>query len=92
MVQLGAGFMRLFGQKLTTCGASVATYFEFHRPKSITLSFREIVKRANTPFVLAIKKLAESTLQPAEVSEFENKEYLLFGTNEGILTQKEQQS
>lgn len=68
MVQLGSGFMRLFGQKLTTSGASVATYFEFHRPRSITLCFSEIIKRANTPFVLAIKELPGLTLQPAEVS------------------------
>ncbi|XP_057661491.1 head-specific guanylate cyclase isoform X2 [Diorhabda carinulata] len=57
-VQLGSGFMRLFGQFLNTCGASVSTYFEFQRPRNITLSFNEIVKRANTPFLLSIKKLS----------------------------------
>ncbi|CAH1108833.1 unnamed protein product [Psylliodes chrysocephalus] len=60
LVQLGSGFMRLFGQFLTTLGASVATYFEFLRPRSITLSFDEIIKRANTPFLLSIRKLDSS--------------------------------
>ncbi|CAG9858573.1 unnamed protein product [Phyllotreta striolata] len=60
LVQLGSGFMRLFGRFLTTLGASVATYFEFQRPRSITLSFDEIIKRANTPFLLSIKKLNTS--------------------------------
>ncbi|KAG5889196.1 hypothetical protein JTB14_000621 [Gonioctena quinquepunctata] len=66
LVQLGSGFMRLFGQFLTTHGTSVATYFEFHRPRSITLAFNEIIKRANTPFVLAIRELPGETLFPAE--------------------------
>ncbi|XP_063902714.1 head-specific guanylate cyclase [Zophobas morio] len=66
LVQLGAGFMRLFGRMLTSCGKSVATYFEFHRPRSITLSFGEIVKRANTPFVLAIRNLPGVEAFPAE--------------------------
>ncbi|XP_068907117.1 head-specific guanylate cyclase [Tenebrio molitor] len=66
LVQLGSGFMRLFGRMLTSCGMSVATYFEFHRPRSITLSFGEIVKRANTPFVLAIRNLPGVEAFPAE--------------------------
>nr|XP_023017646.1 head-specific guanylate cyclase [Leptinotarsa decemlineata] len=66
LVQLGSGFMRLFGQFLSTHGTSVATYFEFHRPRSITLAFNEIIKRANTPFVLAIRELPGATLFPAE--------------------------
>lgn len=68
LVQLGVGFMRLFGCMLTTYGTSVATYFEFHRPRSITLSFSEIIKRVNTPFVLTIRKLPGVDLFPAEVS------------------------
>lgn len=68
LVQLGSGFMRLFGRILTTCGTTAATYFEFHRPRNITLSFNEIVKRANTPFVLAIRKLPAVEPFPAEVS------------------------
>ena len=55
MVQLGAGFMQLFARDLQTLGTSVATYFEFRRPKGVALCFNEIVKRANTPFVLSIR-------------------------------------
>ncbi|XP_045480514.1 head-specific guanylate cyclase [Harmonia axyridis] len=56
-VQLGSGFMQLFGGYLAAQGTSVATYFEFHRPRNFSLSFTDIIKRANTPFVLAIRKL-----------------------------------
>ncbi|KAK4886242.1 hypothetical protein RN001_002513, partial [Aquatica leii] len=66
LVQLGSGFMRLFGCVLKTCGTTAATYFEFHRPRSITLSFNEIIKRANTPFVLAIRKPPGVDPFPAE--------------------------
>jgi guanylate cyclase soluble subunit alpha len=69
MVQLGAGFMQLFARDLRTLGTSVATYFEFRRPRGIALCFNEIVKRANTPFVLSIRwpdSTAEKRL--AEVS------------------------
>ncbi|XP_044254716.1 head-specific guanylate cyclase isoform X2 [Tribolium madens] len=66
LVQLGSGFMRLFGRLLASLGKSVATYFEFHRPRSITLSFVEIIKRANTPFVLAIRNLPGVESFPAE--------------------------
>ncbi|EFA02348.1 head-specific guanylate cyclase [Tribolium castaneum] len=66
LVQLGSGFMRLFGRLLGNLGKSVATYFEFHRPRSITLSFGEIIKRANTPFVLAIRNLPGVESFPAE--------------------------
>lgn len=70
MVQLGAGFMQLFAHDFQTLGTSVATYFEFRRPRGIALCFSEIVKRANTPFVLAIRwpdSKAEERL--AEVSQ-----------------------
>lgn len=70
LVQLGAGFMRLFGCVLNRHGTSVATYFEFHRPRGITVSFSEIVKRANTPFVLVLKKPAGVEDFPAVVSKF----------------------
>lgn len=68
LVQIGSGFMRVFGCLLTTYGAAASTYFEFHRPRSLTLSFPEIVKRANTPFVLAIRKQTGVQTFPAEVS------------------------
>lgn len=63
LVQLGSGFMRLFGRYLGSHGAAVSTYFQFHRPKGIELSTGEIGKKANTTFVLAMKK-------PSGVEEF----------------------
>ncbi|KAL3267122.1 hypothetical protein HHI36_011262 [Cryptolaemus montrouzieri] len=68
LVQLGSGFMQLFGSVLVSLGKAVATYFEFRRPRSIRLTFTDIVKRANTPFVLAIRKLSAVKSFPAEVS------------------------
>ncbi|XP_049826042.1 head-specific guanylate cyclase [Aethina tumida] len=59
LVQLGSGFMRLFGPHLKDLGTSVSTYFEFKRPRNITLNFGEIIKRANTPFMLAIRPLGD---------------------------------
>ncbi|CAG9762831.1 unnamed protein product [Ceutorhynchus assimilis] len=55
LVQLGIGFMRLFGRLLKTNGTAVSTYFHVNRPRTLTMCFSEIVKRANTPFVLAVK-------------------------------------
>ncbi|KAB0799623.1 hypothetical protein PPYR_07503 [Photinus pyralis] len=66
LVQLGSCFMRLFGCVLKSCGAAASTYFEFHRPRSTTLSFNEIIKRANSPFVLAIRKPTGIAEFPAE--------------------------
>ncbi|XP_043476394.1 head-specific guanylate cyclase isoform X2 [Leptopilina heterotoma] len=56
LVQLGVGFMRIFGHHLNSIGRDISTYFVFTRPKGVTLTFHEILKRANTPFVLALQK------------------------------------
>lgn len=56
LVQLGSGCMRLFGCYLGSHGAAVSTYFEFRRPRGLELSVAEIGKRANTTFVLSLKK------------------------------------
>ncbi|XP_051172534.1 head-specific guanylate cyclase isoform X1 [Leptopilina boulardi] len=56
LVQLGVGFMRIFGQHLNSIGRHISSYFVFTRPKGVTLTFHEILKRANTPFVLALQK------------------------------------
>ncbi|KAK9872198.1 hypothetical protein WA026_016252 [Henosepilachna vigintioctopunctata] len=77
LVQLGSGFMQIFGALLASLGTAVAIYFEFRRPRSITLSFTDIVKRANTPFVLAIRKLYAHKSFPAEVSTSYSIYYLL---------------
>ncbi|XP_025832310.1 head-specific guanylate cyclase [Agrilus planipennis] len=56
LVQLGLGFMKMFGSALRTCGTSVPTYFKFNRPRNLSLSFNEIIKRANTSFLLALRR------------------------------------
>lgn len=71
LVQLGAGFTRLFTRDvLCQQGTAASTYFHFHRPRGLVLTFPEIVKRANTPFVLLIRK-------PNGVQEFPAEVYLL---------------
>ncbi|XP_063622801.1 head-specific guanylate cyclase [Cydia splendana] len=54
LVQLGSGFMRLFGTELASRGSSLNTYFRLLRPRGVHLDFREILKRVNTPFMFAI--------------------------------------
>ncbi|RZF48979.1 hypothetical protein LSTR_LSTR003055 [Laodelphax striatellus] len=51
IIQLGVGFMRIFGAQL---GTPVQTYFEFKLPRGVEVSFEGIIKRANSPFLLAI--------------------------------------
>ncbi|XP_050440363.1 head-specific guanylate cyclase [Adelges cooleyi] len=53
-VQLGSGFMKLFGKCLQQFGRSVHTYFKIKRPKNVRLTFEGIVNRANSPFVLTL--------------------------------------
>lgn len=67
IVQLGVAFMRIFGQHLNNHGRDISTYFIFTRPRGVTLSFHEILKRANTPFVLGLQKPPGADKFPAEV-------------------------
>ncbi|KAL4703420.1 hypothetical protein ACJJTC_005931 [Scirpophaga incertulas] len=55
LVQLGGGFMRLFGTHLASHGSSLGTYFRLLRPRGVPLEFREILKRVNTPFMFCMK-------------------------------------
>lgn len=70
IVQLGVGFMRIFGHNLNRLGREISTYFVFTRPRGVTLTFHEILKRANTPFVLALQKPPGADKFPAEVSRY----------------------
>ncbi|XP_047508407.1 head-specific guanylate cyclase [Pieris napi] len=67
LVQLGAGFMRLFGTHLTTHGSSLCTYFRMLRPKSVRLDFQEILKRVNTPFMFCLKIPGNSLAEGLEL-------------------------
>lgn len=62
--------MRLFGRYLATKGTHVQTYFEFRKPRGLTVSVAEIVTRANTSFVLGIRRPDGVEDFPAEVSLF----------------------
>ncbi|XP_012551167.2 soluble guanylyl cyclae alpha-1 subunit isoform X1 [Bombyx mori] len=55
LVQLGGGFMRLFGMHLASHGSSLNTFFRLLRPRGVPLDFREILKRVNTPFMFCLK-------------------------------------
>lgn len=66
LVQLGVGFMRIFGQHLNRLGREMSTYFVFTRPGGVTLTFHEILKRANTPFVLTLQRPHGVDKYPAE--------------------------
>lgn len=56
IIQMGKGFSKLFkGSFNSTHGRSATTYFNFNRPINLTINFREIKRRSNTPFVLSMK-------------------------------------
>lgn len=57
MIQMGKGFSKLFKGSLPTHGRLATTYFLFKRPTNLTIKFREIIRRSNTPFVLSLKPL-----------------------------------
>lgn len=54
LVQLGSGFMRLFGSDLKEMGCRFYTYFDIKKPK-IDPDFQTILKRANIPFILVLR-------------------------------------
>jgi guanylate cyclase soluble subunit alpha len=69
-VQLGVGFMRIFGHQLNKHGNDISTFFIFTRPRGVTLTFHEILKRSNTPFVLTLQKPEAADSFQAEVTYF----------------------
>lgn len=58
IVQMGKGFSKIFQNSFQTDNRSVTTYFHFKRPTILTIKFREIMRRSNTPFMLAVKSVA----------------------------------
>lgn len=67
LVQLGVGFMKIFGHYLNRLGREISTYFIFTRPHGVSLTFHEILKRANTPFILTLQRPHGVDKYPAEV-------------------------
>ncbi|XP_031618027.1 head-specific guanylate cyclase [Contarinia nasturtii] len=57
IIQMGKGFSKLFKNSLPTHGRLVTTYVIFKRPTNLTIKFRDIIRRSNTPFVLSLKPL-----------------------------------
>lgn len=55
IIQMGKGFSKLFKGSLPNHGRTAISYFNFKRPTNLTLNFREIKRRSNTPFVLSLK-------------------------------------
>lgn len=55
LVQMGKGFTKLYKSSLQSHGRLATTYFRFKRPMGLSLKFREIVRRTNTPFLIALK-------------------------------------
>ncbi|KAJ2945214.1 hypothetical protein O0L34_g9284 [Tuta absoluta] len=66
LVQLGGGFMRLFGTHLASKGSSLGIFFKLIRPRGVPLDFREILKRVNTPFMFGLK-IPGSTAEGLEI-------------------------
>ena len=59
LVQLGVGFMRLFGSDLKKHGRHMDTYFHLKKPQ-VEAHFDKILKKANSPFVLAVHHVSSS--------------------------------
>lgn len=57
IIQLGSGFSKLFRYSLQTHGRHVTTYFHFKRPTGLSIRFRELSRRSNTPFMLAMRPI-----------------------------------
>jgi len=54
LVQLGRGFSKLYRPYLADFGCQASTYFDFKRPKGLTMKFRDIVRRTYTPFLIGL--------------------------------------
>lgn len=54
LLQIGMAFSKLFKNNLSTSRAAT-TYFKFRRPVGLKLTFSEITKRTNTPFLITLK-------------------------------------
>ena len=76
LVQLGVGFIRLFGSELKKMGRHLATYFQLKKP-TVEPNFDKILKKANSPFVLAVCHVTkDSRKTKLEVSRFRFVKYV----------------
>ncbi|KAH8267967.1 hypothetical protein KR026_012448 [Drosophila bipectinata] len=65
LVQLGRGFSKLYKPYLADFGCQASTYFDFKRPKGLTMKFRDIVRRTYTPFLIGLNSPPGVTDFPA---------------------------
>lgn len=64
----GRGFSKLYKPYMSEAGCHATTYFDFKRPKGLTLKFRDIVRRTCTPFLIALKSPPDAQEFTAKVS------------------------
>lgn len=62
LVQMGRGFGKIYKSSLATHGRLAPTYFTFKLPLGLTVEFREIVRRSNTPFLIVLKPAPNRTV------------------------------
>lgn len=55
LVQMGTGFIKIYKSSINPSNRLAATFFRFKRPKGLSLKFREIVRRTNTPFLISLR-------------------------------------
>ncbi|KAK7576738.1 hypothetical protein V9T40_013024 [Parthenolecanium corni] len=68
ITQLGGGFMKLFGRQLTQSGYFMGTYFEISKPIGVRISFKDILRRTNSSFVLTLRLPSSLNNSPVQVS------------------------
>jgi guanylate cyclase soluble subunit alpha len=55
LLQIGKGFSKVFKNYMATNDRLATKYFRFKRPLGLSLNFREIVRRTNTPFLISLR-------------------------------------
>lgn len=65
---LGRGFSKLYKLHMAEHGCEATTYFDFKRPKGLTMKFRDIARRTYTPFLIGLKSPPNISEFPAKVN------------------------
>ncbi|XP_065577651.1 head-specific guanylate cyclase-like isoform X3 [Artemia franciscana] len=61
IVELGAGFLKLFGRSIRLYESDFVTYLEIRKPHVNPTSFAKIVKKINSPFILRCRRTANTS-------------------------------
>lgn len=70
LVQMGRGFSKLYKPYMSEYGTQASTYFDFKRPKGLTMNFKDIVRRTYTPFLIALKNPSMAEDFAAKVNKY----------------------